>query len=99
MGRKIITSLYEFIMTQPATKPRPTPVPTAPPKPETPPAPDRPGRPIPVRVPRPDEEEKPMAKNFNGVMSNLKSSIMKERATEMAKNLVQRLKDLKELPQ
>lgn len=91
MGRKIITKLYEFVMTQPETKPSPTVVPTTP---DTPPAPSRPGRPVPTRDPRPEEEERPMAK----VMSNIKNSIIAEKGTELAKNLVSQLKSLKNLP-
>lgn len=92
MGKKIITSLNEFVMTQPVIKPRETetvPTPTAPPT--APPAPHRPGRPfIPDREPRPDEEERPMA----GIMKNIKGSLMKEKGSELAKSLVAKLKVL-----
>jgi hypothetical protein len=86
MGKKIITSLYEFVMTQPATKPAPTTVPTTP---SAPPAPSRPGRPIPTRVPRPEEEERPMA----GIMKNIDKSI-KEKGDILVKNLVKTIKEL-----
>lgn len=90
MGKKIITSLNEFIMTQPVTKPAPTPV-TVPGTPTAPPAPKRPGRPfIPERDPRPEEQERPMA----GIMKNIKGSLMKEKGSELAKNLVSKLKVL-----
>jgi len=101
MGRKIITSLYEFIMTQPATKPKTNPGTTpAPTRPDTnpPPAPKRPGRAFPDREPRPEEEENPMATNFGDVMDNVKSSIVREKGTELAKSLVMRLRGLKGLP-
>lgn len=97
MGRKIITTLYEFVMTQPETKPAPTTVPTTP-KPQTPPAPSRPGRPVPIREPRPEEEERPIAKKFDGVMGRLKKSLTDEKGTELAKNLLAQLKELKNIP-
>jgi hypothetical protein len=87
MGKKIITSLYEFVMSQPATKPAPTTVPTTP---SAPPAPSRPGRPIPTRVPRPEEEERPMA----GIMKNIKKSLKAEDGTKLAKSLYFKLKEL-----
>lgn len=95
MGRKIITKLNEFVMTQPVTKPKPTTVPTTP---ETPPAPSRPGRPVPDREPRPEEQERPIAKNFNGVMGRIKKSLSDEKGTELAKNLISQLKELKNIP-
>jgi hypothetical protein len=91
MGRKIITKLYEFVMSQPETKPNPTVVPA---NPDTPPAPSRPGRPIPNREPKPEEAENPMAK----VMGRIKKSIMDERGTTLANNLISRLKSIKNLP-
>lgn len=97
MGRKIITKLYEFVMTQPTTKPAPTTVPT-PTRPETPPAPSRPGRPVPDREPRPEETERPIAKSFDDAMSNIKSSLMKEKGTKLAMGIISRLRKLKNLP-
>lgn len=96
MGRKIITKLNEFVMTQPATKPRPGTVPTTP-KPGTPPAPSRPGRAIPDRMPRPEEEERPMAKKFDSAMNNIKKSIDREKGTELANSVLSKLKKLKDL--
>jgi hypothetical protein len=97
MGRKIITKLYEFVMTQPSTKPSPTIVPTTP-RPETPPAPSRPGRPVPDREPRPEEEERPIAKSFGDVMGRLKNSLDQERGTKLAMGILSRLRKLKNLP-
>lgn len=89
MGKKIITSLNEFIMTQPVIKPRETE--TVPGTPTAPPAPKRPGRTfIPDRDPRPEEQERPMA----GIMKNIKGSLMKEKGSELAKSLVAKLKVL-----
>ena len=96
MGKKIITSLYEYVMTQPApTKPgvdrpvTPTAPPTAPPRPPRPPRPYRPGIDI-DREPREDEKERPMA----GIMKNIKGSIDQEKGTILAKNLVKKLEKL-----
>ena len=90
MGKKIITSLYEYVMTQPApTKPgvdQPV-TPTAPPT--APPRPARPGIDI-DREPREDEKERPMA----GIMKNIKGSIDQEKGTVLAKNLVKKLEVL-----
>ena len=94
MGRNIITKLYEFVMTQPSTKPRPTTVPTTPTRPETPPAPARPGRPVPDREPRPEETERPIAKAFGQAMGNIKSSLDQERGTKLAMGIISRLRKL-----
>jgi hypothetical protein len=98
MGRNIITKLYEFVMTQPSTKPSPTTVPTTPTRPETPPAPARPGRPVPDREPRPEETERPIAKSFGEVMGKMKNSLDQERGTKLAMGIISRLRKLKNLP-
>jgi hypothetical protein len=90
MGKKIITSLYEFVMTQPAPVKPEVDQPT---KPGIPPAPSRPGRAIPDREPNPNEEERPMAE----IMKNIKGSISKEKGTILAKSLVKKLEKLAEL--
>jgi hypothetical protein len=97
MGRKIITKLYEFVMTQPSTKPAPTTVPT-PTRPETPPAPARPGRPVPDREPNPEETERPIARAFGDAMGNIKNSLSQERGTKLAMGIISRLRKLKNLP-
>lgn len=98
MGKRIITSLNEFVLAQPATKP--TTKPETKPSPTTTPAPSRPGRPVPTREPRPQEEERPMAKKkFGAVMGNLKKSIVDEMGTELGKSVMKKLKGLKNLPQ
>lgn len=85
MGKKIITSLYEYVMTQPVIKPKPEVD-----QPVIPSAPPRPGRAIPDREPNPDEKERPMA----GIMKNIKGSIDQEKGTILAKNLVKKLEKL-----
>lgn len=92
MGKKIITSLYEFVMTEPApTKPAPGIKPDE--EQGIPPAPTRPGRAIPSREPNPNEEERPMA----GIMQNIKGSLSKEKGTVLAKNLLKKLEVLADL--
>jgi hypothetical protein len=92
MGKKIITSLYEFMMTQTAP-PKPVEVPGTPTIPGIPPAPLRPGRAIPTTVPNPNEEERPMAK----VMRNIEGSLLKEKGSIIAKNLIMQLEELADL--
>ena len=87
MGKKIITSLYEYVMTQPAP---PKPEVDQPTTPAIPSAPPRPGRAIPGREPNEEEQERPMA----GIMKNIKGSIDQEKGTILAKNLVKKLEKL-----
>ena len=90
MGKKIITSLYEFVMTQPApVKPEVD----KPVKPGIPSAPPRPGRAIPIRKPEEQEQERPMA----GIMKNINKSLIKEKGEILAKNLIKKLEKLADL--
>ena len=98
MGKKIITSLNEFIMTRPVTEPTPTPSPTT--RPETPVKPLPPTRPDDDKIERPSKDPRPLARRKNlGVSKDLNGDAIEEIGQELGKKLIKRVSALKSLPQ